>query len=227
MHYCSRNAMDIEGLSEAILLKLLDAELIESVADLYRLRPEQIANLDGLGEKSAQNLCTAIEASKKRDPARLLFALGIRHIGEDVAKLLLREYRTIEALVEASQGDDLTHVHGIGKAIAESLKEHFSSPKSLDLLAQLQQLGLSMRTSLPAKTGGLLEGKTFVITGTLPTMGRKEAAALIELHGGKIAGSVSGKTNFLLAGEAAGSKLTKSQELGIKIINEDELKAML
>jgi len=237
IHFCSRAAMHIEGLSEAILHKLLEANLLQTAADLYRLQPTQLASLDGLGEKSAQNLCAAIEQSKAQDPARLLFALGIRHVGEDAAKLLLREYRTMHALIAATQeiisettktGKLKTKhkveldVDGIGTAMAESLRSYFSQAANLDLLNQLRDLGLNMTTALPAQTDGSLAGKTFVITGTLPTLGRKEAAALIEQHGGRVSGSVSAKTDFLLAGEAAGSKLTKAQALGIAVINEDQ-----
>ncbi|MCL2194623.1 MAG: NAD-dependent DNA ligase LigA [Oscillospiraceae bacterium] len=218
-HFCSRAAMNIEGLSEAILHKLVDAGLVQGVADLYTLQPEQLANLDGLGEKSAQNLCAAIATSKAQEPARLLFALGLRHVGEDAAKLLLREYRTLDALTQA---DDVTKIHGIGAAVAESLRGYFSQPANLDLLTRLRELGLNMTTALPAQTGGALVGKTFVITGTLPTLGRKEAAALIEEHGGRVSGSVSAKTDFLLAGEAAGSKLAKAQGLGVAVLSEDE-----
>ncbi|MCL2445486.1 MAG: NAD-dependent DNA ligase LigA [Oscillospiraceae bacterium] len=219
-HFCSRAAMNIEGLSEAILHKLVEARLLQGVADLYALQPAQLASLDGLGEKSAQNLCAAIASSKAQDPARLLFALGLRHVGEDAAKLLLREYRTIDALTQA---DDVTKIHGIGIAVADSLRDFFSQPANLHLLTQLRELGLNMTTTLPAQTGGALAGKTFVITGTLPTLGRKEAAALIEQHGGRVSSSVSAKTGYLLAGEAAGSKLTKAQTLGVAIINETEL----
>lgn len=223
-HFCSRAAMHIDGLSEAILQKLVNAELVQNAADLYALEPAQLADLNGLGEKSAQNLCAAIQSSKAQDPARLLFALGIRHVGEDVAKLLLREYRTLDALTQA---EDVTKIHGIGTAVAESLRNYFSHTGNLDLLSRLRELGLNMTTALPAQTGGLLAGKTFVITGTLPTLGRKEAAALIEQHGGRVSGSVSAKTDFLLAGEAAGSKLAKAQALGTTILSEDQFHALV
>ena len=242
IHFCSRSAMDIEGLSEAILLKLVDAELVVGITSLYRLVPAQLATLEGLGEKSAQNLINAIKASKQRDPARLLFALGIRHVGEDVAKLLLREYQSFDGLIAASQetitqttktGIEKTKpkvavdVHGIGAAVAESLRDYFSKPANQALIGELQALGLNMQTNLSASTTGLFAGKTFVITGTLPNMDRKEAAALITTHGGKVTGSVSGKTDYLLAGEAAGSKLTKAQQLGVAVISEEELKQLL
>ena len=242
IHFCSRDAMDIEGLSEAILLKLVEAGHINGVADLYALTQEQIAALEGLGEKSAQNLVAAIENSKARDPARLLFALGIRHIGEDIAKLLMREYLSLDKLIEASQetiietsktGKEKTKfrvvadVKGIGEEIAKSLQQYFAKPPHLDLIEALRAFGLRMETDAPAQSDGVFTGKTFVLTGTLPTMGRKEAAALIESHGGKVSGSVSAKTDYLLAGEDAGSKLTKAQGLGVEIIDEAGLAGMI
>ena len=241
MHFCSRDAMDIEGLSEAILQKLVDAGHVVGVADLYALTQERIAALEGLGEKSAQNLIAAIEKSKTQDPARLLFALGIRHIGEDIAKLLMKEYRSFDALIGASQemitevtktGKEkikfkvVADVKGIGDEIAKSLKEYFEKPQHCSLLDNLRVIGLKMKTGIPAQSGGIFTGKIFVITGALPSMGRKEAAALIESQGGKVSGSVSSKTDYVLAGEDAGSKLTKAQSLGITIIGETDLLAM-
>jgi len=242
MHFCSRDAMDIEGLSEAILQKLVDAGLISGVADLYALAHDQLAALDGLGEKSAQNLMAALENSKARDPARLLFALGIRHIGEDIAKLLMKEYRSFDALINASQeivtevsktGKEkikfkvVADVKGIGDEIAKSLKDYFEKPRHCSLIETLRAIGLKMDTELPAQAAGVFTGKIFVLTGALPTMGRKEAAALIESQGGKVSGSVSAKTDYVLAGGDAGSKLTKAQVLGIEIIGENDLLAML
>ena len=242
IHFCSRDAMDIEGLSEAILQKLVDAGLIGGVADLYALTHDQLAALDGLGEKSAQNLMAALEKSKARDPARLLFALGIRHIGEDIAKLLMKEYRSFDELIHASQKmitevsktgkekikfEVVLDVKGIGDEIAKSLKDYFGKSQHCSLIEALRVIGLKMDTEIPTQTGGAFTGKTFVLTGTLPTMGRKEAAALIESQGGKVSGSVSAKTDYVLAGEDAGSKLAKAQSLGIEIISEENLMTML
>jgi len=242
IHFCSRNAMDIEGLSEAILQKLVDAGHVVGVADLYALKHEQIAALGGLGEKSAQNLIAAIEKSKAQDPARLLFALGIRHIGEDIAKLLLKEYRSFDALINASLQTitELTKtgkekvkfqvvldVKGIGEEIAKSLKDYFEKPEHCSLVEALRVIGLKMETEIPVQVAGIFMGKIFVLTGTLPTLGRKEATALIESQGGKVSGSVSAKTDYVLAGEDAGSKLAKAQSLGVAIIGEEELMAML
>jgi len=242
MHFCSRDAMDVEGLSEAILQKLVDAGLIAGVADLYALTQDQIAALDKMGEKSAQNLIAAIEKSKAQDPARLLFALGIRHIGEDIAKLLMKEYRSFDQLITASQeavvevsksGKEkvkfkvVLDVKGIGDEIAKSLKDYFQNSQHCALVEMLRCIGLKMETGIPAQAVGGFTGKIFVLTGTLPTLGRKEATALIESQGGKVSGSVSAKTDYLLAGEDAGSKLTKAQTLGVAIISEEDLHAMM
>ncbi|MCL1952545.1 MAG: NAD-dependent DNA ligase LigA [Oscillospiraceae bacterium] len=225
-HFCSRDAMDIEGLSEAILQKLVDAGHISGVADLYALTQEQIAALGGLGEKSAQNLLAAIEQSKAREPARLLFALGIRHIGEKAAQLALRQCRALDA-VPAADLQSLCAIDGFGEIMAQSLVDYFAVPAHRALIEQLKALGLRMETGIPAQAIGIFAGKTFVLTGTLPTMGRKEASALIESHGGKVAGSVSAKTDYVLAGEDAGSKLAKAQALGVAVIDEAALMAML
>lgn len=222
IHFCSRGAMDIEGLSEAILLKLTEAALVKGPADLYRLRWEDMAALDKLGEKSARNLCGAIAQSKQRDPSRLLFALGIRHIGEKAAQVLLRELRSLQAVMSADP-ERLCQVEGFGGVMAQSLRDYFDKAEHRALVEELLSLGLQGETSLAAQRSGALTGKTFVITGTLPTLARKEAQALIESHGGKVSGSVSAKTDFLLAGEAAGSKLTKAQGLGVAVIGEAEL----
>jgi len=240
-HFCSRAAMDIAGLSEAILQKLADAGLVRTVADLYRLRPEQIAALDNMGKKSAQNLCEAIESSKQQEPARLLFALGIRHIGEDIAKLLMRRYGSFDALKQAAlaTGIDpkfkkekivpqvIIDVKGIGMEMAQSLMGYFSAPAYLALIDELKLLGLRIESERAIANDGPLTGKIFVLTGTLPNLNRKEATAMIEAQGGKVSGSVSSKTDYVLAGEDAGSKLTKAQGLGVAVISEEEFRGML
>jgi len=243
MHFCSRDAMDIAGLSEAILQKLVDAELVRTPADLYRLQPEAVAALDKMGAKSAENLCQAIENSKQQEPARLLFALGVRHIGEDVAKLLLREYRSMDALKNAATTTEIEltkrskqeklkyrvarEVKGVGTEMAQSLLEYFGNPGHIALIEELKTLGLRMESEEVLTGDGIFTSKIFVLTGTLPTLGRKEAAALIEAQGGKVSSSVSSKTDYVLAGEDAGSKLTKAQGLGVAIISEEELRGML
>ncbi|MDR2753894.1 MAG: NAD-dependent DNA ligase LigA, partial [Oscillospiraceae bacterium] len=237
-HFCARGAMDIEGLSEAILQKLVDADLVRGVADLYRLAPAQIANLEKMGEKSAQNLVAAIATSKSREPARLLFALGIRFVGDDIAKLLMRAYASFDQLVwAAAQTNTIVckngrekveyrlekEVKGVGTVVAQSLQAYFANPAHLALVEELRALGLQLEGSAPAAQTGPLAGKTFVLTGTFPTMDRKEAAALIEAHGGKVSAGVSSKTTYVIAGEAAGSKLTKAQNLGVPVLTEEEL----
>jgi len=241
MHFCSRAAMDIAGLSEAILQKLADAGLVHAVSDLYRLKPEQIAALDNMGEKSAQNICRSIEASKTQDPARLLFALGVRHIGEDIAKLLMRRYGSFEALRQAALATGINpkikkekiipqvviDIKGIGLEIAQSLLSYFGNPVHLDLINELKTLGLRMESEQAITNDGPLAGRIFVLTGTLPNLSRKEAGDIIERQGGKVSGSVSSKTDYVLAGEDAGSKLTKARGLGVAIISEEELRGML
>jgi DNA ligase (NAD+) len=242
IHFCSRDAMDIAGLSVAILQKLMEANLVASVADFYRLRPEDIAPLEKMGLKSAENICGAIAASKRREPARLLFALGLRQIGADMAKLLLREYRSMEALQQAALTKEFAttktgrekvlyrvaqDVKGVGCEAAQSLAAYFSNPLHQALLAQLQALGLQMENEQATAPGGVFAGKTVVITGTLPTMGRKEASAQIEAQGGKVSGSVSSKTDYVLAGEAAGSKLDRAQALGVPVLSEAAFLQML
>ncbi|MDR1465651.1 MAG: NAD-dependent DNA ligase LigA [Oscillospiraceae bacterium] len=222
IHFCSRDAMDIEGLSEAILQKLLDQGLIAGPADLFRLRPEQLAPLDGLGERSADNLCQAIAEAKGRGPARLLFALGIRHVGQKVAQSVVRELGSLDALA----GADIVRfcaVEGVGQVIAQSLLDYFACPEHRALLARLRAEGLVTEAEIaPRQAEGPFAGKIFVLTGALPTLSRKEAAEKIGAAGGKVSASVSAKTNFVLAGEDAGSKLTKAQTLGIEILSEKE-----
>ncbi|MDR3314313.1 MAG: NAD-dependent DNA ligase LigA [Oscillospiraceae bacterium] len=239
-HFCARSAMDIEGLSEAILEQLIRAALVNSPADLYRLRPEQLAPLEGLGERSAAKLCAAIESSKQREPARLLFALGIRHVGEDVAKLVFGRYASMEEIFAAAGEVDsrtlrsgrvqplyrLAEIKGIGEAAAKSLLEYAAKPAHRALLAELRGLGLQMESSTAPVKDGIFAGKTFVLTGTLPGLGRKEAAAQIEALGGKVSASVSAKTDYVLAGEDPGSKLAKAQALGVAVIDEATFLAM-
>jgi len=243
IHFCSRGAMDIEGLSEAILLKLHQAGLVNGVADLYRLEAAQIAALYKSGGIVAQNLIAAIEASKGRGSARLLFALGIRHVGADIAKLLMKEYHSFDRLIEASRAmateisktgkekvkyQIAQDVKGIGDAVAESLRVYFEKQAHLRLMEELRALGLRMETDeAPATTGGAFAGRTFVLTGALPTLSRKEATERIEAHGGRVSGSVSAKTDYVLAGEDAGSKLAKARSLGIAILTEDEFFSLL
>jgi len=226
-HFVSRDAMDIEGLGPSIVDKLMEAELIKSSADLYYLKAEDISALDKMGEKSASNLISAIEKSKSNDMYRLLFALGIRHIGLTAAKKISTAVGSIDALFDIS-AEELCLIDDVGMIMAESLTDFFARESTKELIASLKNAGVNT-VSLADKEpkGSILSNLTFVITGTLPSMGRNEARELIESNGGKVTGSVSKKTDYLLAGEEAGSKLTKAQSLGIKIISEDDLHNML
>ena len=186
---------------------------------------QQLAALERLGEKSADNLIAAIEQSKTADLSRLLFALGIRHIGQKAAKLVAQRFGTMEAILAAS-ADDILTIDGFGDVMAQSLTQFLSLPSSRELIGRLQERGLNMTCEFQ-QTDKRFEGMTFVLTGTLPSMTRDEASALIEQYGGKTSSSVSKKTSIVLAGEDAGNKLTKAQALGIRIINQEEFEALL
>ena len=231
VHFASRNAMDIEGLGPAMVDLLVDNGLVDNCAGLYRLTAEQLLPFEGVQQKSADNLIQAIEGSKDRGLARLLFGLGIRNVGEKAAQLIARHFGTADALMELTVDDLWTKkggsvIPGIGQVIAESLVESFSQPEFRQQIEQLRESGVKL-TEEKEETGSSLAGKTFVITGTLPTMSRKEAQTLIEQNGGKVTASVSKKTSFLLAGEDAGSKLVKAQTLGIPVVSEAELMQMI
>ena len=225
LHFASRPAMDIEGLGPAVVQQLLDEKLIADCADLYALRYEDLVGLERFGEKSARNLLDAIEKSKDRGLERVLSGLGIRLIGARAAELLAARFETLEALMEAEE-ETVSSVDDIGTKMAASLIHYFKDAKSLEILDKLQRAGV--RLSYESKlTGDSLSGKTFVLTGTLPTLKRNEAKTLIESHGGKVSGSVSKKTDYVVAGEEAGSKLTKANELGVAVLTEEELLKML
>lgn len=225
IHFCSRDAMDIEGLGEAVLETLVNRGMLKNAADIYNLDYKAIAALDGQGAKSAENLRAAVEKSKGNDLARLIFALGIRHIGQKAAALLAERFGNMDALLSASREDILT-IDGFGEVMADAVLQFFSLPQSRELLEKLQKAGLNMR-SLKEVKDMRFAGLTFVLTGTLPTMTRSEASAIIESFGGKTASSVSKKTSYVLAGEDAGSKLRKATELGIPILSEDDLLKMV
>ena len=224
-HFASKNAMNIDGLGPQIVELLLENHLISDVSDLYTLKKEDIARLDRMGEKSAENLINAIEGSKSAGLERLVYALGIRNVGEVAGAALAARYKTLEALIEATV-DELCTIEDFGRITAECVVEFFTHPQNARLCRRLAELGL-LTEAVAAPVGDTLAGLTFVLTGTLPTMSRDEASALIKAAGGKVSGSVSSKTAYVVAGEAAGSKLTKAQNLGVKIIDEAELLAML
>ncbi len=222
-HFVSRDAMDIEGMGPSVVDKLMEAGLVKTCADLYSLKSEDIASLDKLGQKSADNLISALEKSKKNDMYRLLFGLGIRHIGLTAAKNISKAVGSFERLFTISK-EELCTIEDVGDKMALSLTEFFSLQSTKELVTALENAGVNTCLSKDnSQKGDSLSGLTFVITGTLPTLGRKEATAVIEENGGKVSSSVSKKTDYLLAGEEAGSKLQKAKELGIKIITEEEL----
>lgn len=225
IHFASKNAMDIEGLGPAVVNMLLDNNLIFSAADLYTLTKEDIIPLEKMGEKSAENLINAIEKSKSNDLSRLIFALGIRNIGEKAGKVLAKRFNSLDELINASV-EDIAACEDFGTIMAQSIKSFFEVEQNMDIVEKLRKEGVNF-TSLEKPQGSLFMGKTFVLTGTLPTLKRSEAAKLIEDNGGKTSSSVSKKTDYVLLGEDAGSKLDKANALGIPTITEEEFLAML
>ena len=223
-HWCSRGAMDIEGGGEVLVRQLVGSGLVHDVADLYSLKLEAVAGLERMAEKSAQNFLDGVEASKQRDLWRLLYGLGILHVGAGVAKKLGRGFGHLDDLL-AAPADKLIECEDVGDVIASSVVQWFRDPRNPKLIERLRQAGLNFKSELfqPQAKAGTLAGKTFVLTGTLPNLKREEAAAKIEAAGGKVTGSVSKKTDFVVAGAEAGSKLDKAQQLGVKIIDENEL----
>ena len=227
VHYAGRDAMDIENLGPAVVTLLWNKGLVRTPADYYRLDAQTLSALERMGPKSAQNLIEAIEKSKTQGLERLLFALGIRFVGVKAAKILAQAFGTVDKLRQAEQ-DDLTAIDEIGPRIAESVVTWFTAPENQALLAALAEAGVNMNAALkPVDAQGALFGKTIVITGTLPTMTRPEATALAEKAGANVSSSVSKKTDFVLAGEAAGSKLDKAKTLGISVLDEAAFRALL
>ena len=242
LHWASRGVMNIEGLGEAMVTQLLgqkddEAELedgqpvqerdplVRSIADLYRLTQEQLLSLERVGKKTAEALLAQIERSKSAPLQRVLFGLGIRFVGERTATLLAAHFGSLDALTTAT-AEELEAVNEVGPRVAQAISEYFAEEKNRALIRDLQQLGLSMPAP-PRRTGGALEGKTIVLTGTFPTLSREAAKERIEAAGGKVSGSVSKKTSFVVAGEDAGSKLDKARDLGVEVIDEPELLARL
>ncbi|MBR5540303.1 MAG: NAD-dependent DNA ligase LigA, partial [Clostridia bacterium] len=225
IHFASRDAMDIEGLGPAVLEQLVEEGLVARIDDLYTLDRKAVSVLEGKGERSADNLIGAIEASKDADLSRLLFALGVRHIGQKAAKLLAQRFGTMRAVMSASY-EDIVAIDGFGAVMAENVVRFFSLEPTCRLVERLEQLGVNME-SKTKQVDQRFAGMTFVLTGTLPSMTRDQASALIEQYGGKTAGSVSKKTSVVLAGEDAGSKLTKAQALGVRIIDQAEFETMI
>lgn len=224
IHFCGRDAMDIEGLGEALLEVLVNEDLLHNAAEIYTLDYEKIAALERMGEKSAENLKNAVERSKENDLSRLVFALGIRHIGQKAAALLSQRFETMDGIMAATQ-EEILEIDGFGEIMANAVVQFFALEQSRKLIADLRTAGVNMR-SQKETVDDRFAGKTFVLTGTLPTMKRSEASAIIESFQGKTASSVSKKTDYVLAGEDAGSKLRKAQELNIPILSEAEFLEM-
>ena len=225
IHFTSRDAMDIEGLGPAVLEQLLNAGLISNIVDLYSLDYDAVENLERTGKKSVENLKNAIEKSKSQDLSKLIFALGIRHIGAKAGALMAEHFGDIDAILNATV-EDFEAIEGFGSILAKSAAEFFSLSDTKKMIESLKEKGLNMK-SLKRVEDGRFKGLTFVLTGTLPTLKRSEAGEIIESFGGKTSSSVSKKTDYVLAGEEAGSKLTKAESLGIKIITEEEFLEMI
>jgi DNA ligase (NAD+) len=233
VHWASRDALDINGLGEKIVEQVVDKKLVQSIADLYEISVEQFTSLERMGQKSAQKLVDAIRQSKQQPFSRVLYGLGIRYVAKLNAELLTAAFPTVDQLAAASV-DDLEAVYGIGLEIAQSVWQWFRVEANQTLITRLQAQGLQFSqvvsddsTTAETKEAQALAGKTFVVTGTLPTLSRKEAEALIKNAGGKVSSSVSKKTDYIVVGEEAGSKLAKAEELGIPILSEEELQELV
>jgi len=224
-HFSSRGAMDIEGLGSAVVEMLVNNKLISDFADLYQLKKDQISELDGLGAKSADNLVSGLEKSKKQTLDRLIFALGIPYVGVIAARILARQYKDMANLVSADR-ISLEQLSGIGDKMAESISEYFARNKNQKILKKLKAVGLNFKAGEEA-SGELFTGKTFVLTGTLPGLTREEVSKMVTDQGGKVTSSVSKSTNYVLAGENPGSKFDKAIKLDITIINEADFMKML
>lgn len=226
IHFASRDAMDIDGLGPAILEQLLSENLIASPADLYQLQASDVDGLEGFGEKSADNLISAIARSKEADLSRLVYALGIPHIGAKAAKVLCSVFPSMKQLQRAT-AEEIAAIDGFGEIMAKETAEFFTRKSAIELIEALQRAGVNMQALQQEKKSDKFAGLTFVLTGTLPTMSRKEAATLIEQQGGKVTSSVSKKTSYVLAGADPGSKLDKANTLGVPVITEEDLQKMI
>lgn len=225
IHFCSRDAMDIEGMGDAVLEKLVANGLLSKASEIYTLKKEDFMTLEGFKDKSSQNLVDAIEKSKSNDLAKLVFALGIRHVGQKAGKILAEHFDSMENIMNASL-EEISSIEGFGGIMAKSVADFFALEQSKREIEALAAYGVNM-ASQKEKIDNRFEGKTFVLTGTLPTYSRNEASEIIEKFGGKTASSVSKKTSYVLAGEEAGSKLVKAQSLGITILTEEEFNEMI
>ncbi len=226
VHFVSREAMNIDGLGESIIKQLLDKNLIKNVADIYTLKFEDIASLKKNGQKFAQNLVDSINRSKLNDLSRLITAFGIRHVGNKASKILAQRYKKMDNLMNAT-AEELALIDDIGPIVANSIREFFLQEQTIDLIQRLKQAGVNMEHQEEEIVENRFDGKTFVLTGSLDNYSRTEAANIIEKYGGKVSSSVSKKTDYVLAGQEAGSKLEKAESLGIRILTEDEFEEMI
>jgi len=220
-HFASKRAMNIEGLGEKLIEQLVDSGLIKNVADIYSLRKEQLLTLERMGEKSAQNLLDAIAASQNVSLARFIYALGIRNVGEHIAKVLAKAFGSLERLSQASE-EELMAIEGVGPIVARSVRNFFNAESNRQTIEKLLSSGIRISSEQDYKQKEEIAGKTFVFTGTLTNFTREEAQALVEKYGGKSASSVSKKTDYVVVGENAGSKAETARQLGVKILNEAE-----
>ena len=225
-YFVSRGAMDIDGLGDRLVRQLIGAGLLHDLADLYFLKKEDLVDLEGFGEKKAENILAAIDASRSRPLARVLTALGIRGVGSTVSQFLLDEIPSIEGIASATQ-EELETISGVGPHTASEIVEFFADARNRALIEKLCAGGVDLTPEVREQASGVFDGQTFVLTGTLPTLTRDEASALIEAHGGRVTGSVSKKTDYVLAGEKAGSKLDKANKLGVPVIDEAALREMV
>ena len=226
IHFASKEAMDIDGLGPAVIRQFIDAGFIKTVADFYKIKKEDILSLDGFKEKSASNILSAIENSKRKNLASLIFGLGIRHIGNKAAKIISGKYKNIDNIIAASK-EELSSIDDVGAVMAESITDFFSKEGNINEIEKLKNAGLNMEEIPEEGSSDILSGKTFVVTGTMETMTRDEIKNLIEKNGGKVTSSVSKKTSYVVAGESPGSKLEKANALGVLVIDEKELLSML
>jgi DNA ligase (NAD+) len=227
LHFAGRRALDIEGLGDKLVEQLVDAGLVRTPADLFRLDLGTLEQLERMGRKSAENILKALERARSTTLERFIYALGIRHVGESTARDLARHFGSLDLVLAATEAE-LLDVPDVGPVVASSIARFFAEPHNREVITQLRAAGVHWTEGAPQRApAGRLAGKTFVLTGTLPTWTRDEAKDRIEAAGGKVAGSVSGKTDYLVAGEEAGSKLDKARALGVAVIDEEELKRLL
>ncbi|MEC9465389.1 MAG: helix-hairpin-helix domain-containing protein, partial [Myxococcota bacterium] len=225
-HYASRRAMDIDGLGEKIVFQLIESGLVKTLPDLYKLTYDTLIDLEGFKEKKTEKLLLAIDDSKKQSLARFIFGLGIRHVGEHGAGILAESFGSMGALAHADV-DVLSDIHGIGPEVAQAVRRYFSDSDIRAMLEELRELGLDPKLEQPVAASDLLDGKTVVVTGKLVQRSRDEMHALIKEHGGRASSSVSSKTDLLVAGEKAGSKLAKAEKLGVRVVTEEAFLALL